>query len=119
MDRDLPDSLIFIDKKGNRLLSVSNTFDRAISDLGLNAGVVDPRDRISFHSLRHTHASWLVNNGTNLLLVKEILGHSDFKMTVRYSHPAADNLRQAMKGLEKYVGPDKKKRASQVKKRRK
>jgi len=97
------DSLIFPDRKGKQLFSVSATFDRAIADLGLNDGVTDPRDRITFHSLRHTHASWLVNNGTNLFLVKEILGHADFKMTTRYSHPAADNIKQAMVGLQKHV----------------
>jgi len=97
------DDLIFPDRKGKRLFSVSATFDRAIADLGLNKGVVDPRDKITFHSLRHTHASWLVNNGTNLFLVKEILGHADFKMTTRYSHPAADSIRQAMVGLEKKI----------------
>jgi len=103
MPEGKPDSLIFPDRKGNRLFSVSSTFDRAIADLGLNKGVTDPRDRVTFHSLRHTHASWLVNNGTNLLLVKEILGHADFKMTTRYSHPAADSIRQAMVGLEKHI----------------
>jgi len=97
------DDLIFRDRKGKRLFSVSATFDRAIAELGFNSGVVDPRDKVTFHSLRHTHASWLVNNGTNLFLVKEILGHADFKMTTRYSHPAADSIRQAMVGLEKHI----------------
>jgi len=53
--------------------------------------------------LRHTHASWLVDSGTNLYIVKEILGHADFKMTQRYSHVSADSIRQAMVGLEKHV----------------
>jgi len=107
MPEGTADTLIFPDRKGNRLFSVSNTFDRAIADLGLNTGVTDPRDRITFHSLRHTHASWLVNNGVNLFLVKEILGHADFKMTTRYSHPAADNIRQAMISLEKHISGNK------------
>ncbi|HOI74765.1 MAG TPA: site-specific integrase [Syntrophales bacterium] len=97
----LPDNLIFSDKKGGRLTSVSNTFDRVVSDLGLNNSLVDQRDKITFHSLRHTHASWLVDSGVNLYVVKEILGHSDFKMTTRYSHPAADSIRKAMKSLER------------------
>lgn len=103
MKRGLPDSLIFTGRKEKRLFSVSHTFDRAIADLGLNAGVVDPRERLTFHNLRHSHASWLVDSGVNLYLVKEILGHADFKMTTRYSHPASDSIRQAMVNLEKYV----------------
>jgi integrase len=114
MPEGVADNLIFSDRKGKRLFSVSATFDRAIADLGLNNGVTDPRDRISFHSLRHTHASWLVNNGTNLFLVKEILGHADFKMTTRYSHPAADSIRQAMVGLEKHVSVTGKQQTGQV-----
>lgn len=101
MTPGLPDSLIFTGKKGDRLASVSNTFDRAVSELGFNKGLSDPRDKITFHSLRHTHASWLVDSGVNLYLVKEILGHADFKMTTRYSHPARDSIRKAMKSLEK------------------
>jgi hypothetical protein len=42
-----------------------------------------------------------VDSGVNLYLVKEILGHADFKMTTRYSHPARDSIRKAMKSLEK------------------
>jgi len=40
----------------------------------------------SAHTLRHTHASRLIQNGLNLYEVKEILGHADIKTTMRYSH---------------------------------
>jgi site-specific recombinase XerD len=38
------------------------------------------------HTLRHTHATRLIQNGLNLYEVKEILGHSDIKTTMRYAH---------------------------------
>jgi integrase len=38
------------------------------------------------HTLRHTHASRLIQNGMTVYEVKEILGHSDIKTTLRYSH---------------------------------
>ena len=38
------------------------------------------------HTLRHTHASRLIQNGMNLYEVKEVLGHSDIKTTMIYAH---------------------------------
>ena len=40
----------------------------------------------SAHTLRHTHASRLIQNGLNIYEVKEILGHSDIRTTMRYAH---------------------------------
>jgi site-specific recombinase XerD len=46
------------------------------------AGLRDCR----IHTLRHTHASRLIQNGMSVYEVKEILGHSDIKTTLRYAH---------------------------------
>ena len=40
----------------------------------------------TIHTLRHTHASRLIQNGMSVYEVKEILGHSDIKTTMRYAH---------------------------------
>jgi len=42
--------------------------------------------RITPHTLRHTHASWLAKNGTDILRIKEQLGHKKLDMTLRYAH---------------------------------
>ena len=40
----------------------------------------------SIHTLRHTHATRLIQNGMSIYEVKEILGHADIKTTMRYAH---------------------------------
>ena len=45
-------------------------------------------DRITFHSLRHTCASWLVMNGASLEAVRMFLGHSSIEVTQLYAHLA-------------------------------
>lgn len=42
--------------------------------------------KITAHSLRHTHASWLAMDGLDILQIKEQLGHKTLEMTLRYSH---------------------------------
>lgn len=43
--------------------------------------------QISFHGLRHTHATILISSGENIKVVSERLGHTDIRMTLNtYTH---------------------------------
>lgn len=95
------DSYVFTDRKGNRIKEISNSFGRIIKELGFNNGVTDPRQKVVFHTLRHTFASWLVENGTDLYIVKELMGHSTLTMTERYSHLGQNTLQEAVQRLDK------------------
>lgn len=92
-------ALVFKDKMGKQIQKISNNFMRTIEELGFNNEVVDRRDRVVFHTLRHTFASWLVENGTDLYTVKTLLGHSSLIMTERYSHLGENKLRDAIRKL--------------------
>ena len=60
--------------------SVSARFGRLAREAGMPEGV-------SFHSLRHTHASWLLAAGASPNVVQERLGHADVATTLRlYGH---------------------------------
>jgi integrase len=78
--------LIFPDKKGNRQAHISRSFWKTVKKLRFNKGVTDKRYNVSFHTLRHSFASWLAIQGTSLYEIKELLGHKSIEMTERYAH---------------------------------
>lgn len=57
------------------------------------------KDRLTTHSLRHSHASWLAQSGVDILHIKEQLGHKKIETTMRYSHLIDDRRHQATERL--------------------
>ena len=64
------------------------------------ASLVDVR----LHDLRHSFASFAVNNGASLYAVGGALGHKDPKTTKRYAHLADDTVRGVASGVGALVG---------------
>lgn len=83
---ELNNNLVFT-LKGNQITVswLTHRFKKYVVDAKLN-------ERLHFHSLRHTFASWLVQDGVSLYAVKELLGHSDMKTTQVYSHLQPESL---------------------------
>ena len=71
----------------------SRRFKRACKSAGIDKS-------IHFHSLRHSFASNLVQKGTPLYTIKELLGHASVSTTEIYSHLNMDSLREAIEKLD-------------------
>lgn len=92
--------LLFPSRSGDIAVQVSDTFNRTVDRIGLNKDITDRRDKVVFHTLRHTFASWLAEAGIDLYTIKELMGHSTIKMTERYAHLSPNKMREAVKALE-------------------
>jgi len=85
-----PLSYLFPNPNGGKAASVSKTFERTVKKLGLNeengVPITDARQKVVFHTLRHTYASWLALSGQGQAMIAELMGHSSIEMSARYTH---------------------------------
>jgi integrase/recombinase XerC len=81
---------LFVNKHGQRLStrSVRRKLDKYLAEAGL-----DPS--ISPHTLRHSFATHMLNNGADLRSVQELLGHQSLSTTQIYTHLTAKRLKEA------------------------
>lgn len=80
---------LLINNNGTRLTSrgVALIIDNVIKQSTLNT-------KISPHTLRHTFATHLINEGCDISSVQELLGHSSLKATQIYTHVTDDRLKK-------------------------
>lgn len=87
MDRPRVSDYVFTHSGGRKVKAISNRVWREALD---KAGITDFR----WHDLRHTWASWLVQQGTPLAALKEMGGWESVEMVQRYAHLAPEHLSQ-------------------------
>ena len=77
---------VITNSTGGVILRMPNYFASAVEAVIPGNKERDTKYKITAHSLRHTHASWLAEAGLDILQIKEQLGHKNIEMTMRYAH---------------------------------
>jgi integrase len=91
-------SHVFVNSKtGSPFADVKKSFNATCKKAGIN--------QLRFHDLRHTFASRLVENGVDLITVKDLLGHRSVKTTERYTHSYQEQKRRAVESLAQETTP--------------
>jgi integrase len=99
---------VFESRKGNKSEYVFvnlhtgkpyTNMDKAFRKLKVKAEI---EEKLCFHDLRHTVATRMVANGIDLVVVKDILGHSSINTTMRYAHPMPEVRKKAVDVLNSY-----------------
>ena len=78
---------LFVTRKGERIDRTSVW--RRVKRYGVQAGILKT---ISPHTLRHSFATHLLENGADLRIIQEMLGHADIATTDRYTHLSKKHL---------------------------
>ncbi|MDD3801462.1 MAG: site-specific integrase [Desulfuromonas thiophila] len=106
LQRSPSDTILLVCARDNKPVRyVSDTVQRTIEALGLNDGA-DEKARLTFHSLRHTAATWALEQGQDIYHVSKMLRHTTVRMTEqRYAHLSnetvkrtADSIGDVLKG---------------------
>lgn len=85
-----PEDPLFVNNKAKRMERTAVW--RMIKEYGKQAGIVK---NISPHTLRHTFATHLLDNGADLRVIQELLGHANIGSTDRYTHVSSARLTEA------------------------
>lgn len=88
-----PQQYLFNGSRPGRPISLRNVqhlVQKALAQMGL-AG-----NNYSVHTIRHSFATHLVDNGTDLHTVKELLGHSNLQTTARYLHLSTGRMQSVI-----------------------
>lgn len=86
--RNFNSEYLILNNRGNKI--TTRGVDLIIHKNSLKSGL---KNKITPHTMRHTFATHMLNDGANLLTVQELLGHENLKTTQVYTHVSNERLR--------------------------
>lgn len=80
--RERPRSLLFPSRKSGCPIA-QTTINHVLKDACKQAGITK---KVTVHTLRHSYATHLLENGVDIRIIQGALGHRSSKITIRYTH---------------------------------
>lgn len=97
LEQAKPEGWLFPGQREGRHLterSAQKVFEKALAEAGI-------RKQVSIHSLRHSFATHLLENGIDLRYIQELLGHQSVRTTERYTHVSKRDIGRIQSPLDR------------------
>ncbi|ACA59062.1 tyrosine-type recombinase/integrase [Candidatus Desulforudis audaxviator] len=98
----LENRALFLGREGGRMNkdALTRLFKRYVRMAGLDPAVITP------HKLRHSFATLLLEKGTDVFTIQELMGHADLASTRIYAHCSSKRLREAVERIRPGIPAD-------------